>query len=128
MGVLKPVERLPSNMTPMVASRGNRSVAIGAAAADRIAPAAAQVWRGIVARGESAKAAVEAPRFHVRGVEGEKHLDHEPGFHPHDVNMAVNPFGARHMYFGGVQAAAVYSDGRLDAGSDPRRGGAVVIG
>ncbi len=126
-GVLKPGERLPSNMTPMVVSRGGCSVAIGAAGADRIAPAVAQVWRGIVARGESAKTAVEAPRFHVRGVEGEKHLDHEPGFHPHDVDMAVNPFEAKHMYFGGVQVAAVYSDGRLDAAGDPRRGGAVVL-
>ena len=127
-GVLEPGARLPSNMTPMVAARGGCSVAIGAAGADRIAPAIAQVWRGIVARGESAKAAVGAPRFHVREVEGEKHFDHEPGFHPRGVEMAVNPFEARHMYFGGVQAAAVYSDGRLDAGGDPRRGGAVAIG
>ncbi|MDP7070149.1 MAG: gamma-glutamyltransferase [Phycisphaerales bacterium] len=126
--VLQPGERLPSNMTPMVASRGRCAVAIGAAGADRIAPAIAQVWRGIVARGESVEAAVAAPRFHVRESAGEKYLDHEPGFHPYEVGMPVNPFQSPHMYFGGVQAAAVYSDGRLDAGSDPRRGGAVIIG
>jgi gamma-glutamyltranspeptidase/glutathione hydrolase len=122
-GVLKPGERLPSNMTPMVAVRAGAVVAIGAAGADRIAPAIAQTWRGIAARRESVADAINSPRFHVRdGLM----LDFEPGFDPVGVELELHPFDARHMYFGGVQATARCQDGTLAGGGDPRRGGGVV--
>jgi len=126
-GVLKPGERLPSNMAPMVASRGGAAIALGAAGADRIAPAIAQVWRGIAARKEPADVAIESPRFHVRAAHADAVLDYEPGFEPRGVSMPLHPFDAIHMYFGGVQAAGVRADGTLDGGGDPRRGGSTAV-
>ena len=124
--VLKPGERLPSNMTPMIAVRDESVVALGAAGADRIAPAIAQTWRGIVARRASVSAAVDAPRFHIRDAGGAATLDYEPGFDPAGVDLPLHPFDERHMYFGGVQAAALCADGSLAGGGDPRRGGATA--
>ena len=124
--VLKPGERLPSNMTPMIATRGAAAVALGAAGADRIAPSMAQAWRGIAARSEHPQAAVESPRFHVRTTPNGLTLDYEPGFAPTDITMPLSPYDAPHMYFGGVQVAMRTPDGTLAGGGDPRRGGAVA--
>jgi gamma-glutamyltranspeptidase/glutathione hydrolase len=127
-GVLKPGERLPSNMTPMIATRGEAVVAIGAAGADRIAPSMAQAWRGIAARAEHPQAAVESPRFHVRTAEAGHILEHEPGLDTTAITIPKHRFDAPHMYFGGVQAAMRTQDGSLEGAGDPRRGGAVARG
>ncbi len=122
-GVLKPGERLPTNMTPMIATKEGSVVALGAAGADRIAPSMAQTWRGIATRKEPAAVAINSPRFHVRTTDDGPVLDYEPGFNPAGVDMPCNQFEAPHMYFGGVQAAMRTSDRMLDGGGDPRRGG-----
>lgn len=124
--VLKPGERLPSNMTPMIAVRDHAVVALGAAGADRIAPSIAHTWRGIAARGEHAQVAVESPRFHIRTTDEGCVLDHEPGFNISGIDIPTNAFDAPHMYFGGVQAAMRTEHGILEGGGDPRRGGAVA--
>ncbi|MCH2140338.1 MAG: gamma-glutamyltransferase family protein, partial [Phycisphaerales bacterium] len=124
--VLEPGDRLPSNMTPMIAQRDGDVIAMGAAGADRIAPAIAQVWRGMAARGQSAEDSIRSPRFHVRTVDGEVVVDYEPGFDLAGVEWSLHAFDAPHMYFGGVQAAACKRDGTLDGGGDPRRGGAIA--
>ncbi len=125
--VLRPGDRLPSNMTPMVATRGKAAIAIGAAGADRIGPAIAQVWRGVASRGEPADVAIEAPRFHIRAAHADAVLDYEPGFEPRGVSLPLHPFDGLHMYFGGVQVAGLRSDGTLDGGGDPRRGGTTAV-
>lgn len=127
-GVLKPGERLPSNMTPMIAIRDHAVVALGAAGADRIAPSMAQTWRGIAARHEHAEIAVESPRFHVRSGDDGLVLDCEPGFNRRGIAIPQHPFDAPHMYFGGVQAAVRTEAGTLQGGGDPRRGGAIAEG
>jgi len=126
-GVLAAGDRLPSNMTPLIAVRGGAVVALGAAGADRIAPSIAQTWRRIAAQALGCSAAVDAARFHVRGAHNEPILDYEPDFDPVGVALPLNPFDAQHMYFGGVQAAARCEAGLLDGGGDPRRGGAVAV-
>ncbi len=126
-GVLAPGDRLPSNMTPLIARRGNAVTAIGAAGADRIAPSIAQTWRRMAAESMHCSAAIDAPRFHVRGAHAEPLLDYEPGFNPRGVPLPLHAFEAPHMYFGGVQAAALCEAGLLDGAGDPRRGGAVEV-
>ncbi len=125
-GVLKPGERLPSNMTPMIATCDHAVVALGAAGADRIAPSIAQTWRGIAAREEHAQVAVESSRFHVRITADGPIIDFEPGFDAIGVQMPHNSFDALHMYFGGVQIAMRNEDGTLEGGGDPRRGGVAL--
>lgn len=126
-GVLAPGQRLPSNMTPLIAVQGEAVVALGAAGADRIAPSIAQTWRRIAAESLHCAAAVDAPRCHVRAAHQNPMLDYEPGFSPEGVTLPLHPFAAPHMYFGGVQAAARCQEGLLDGAGDPRRGGAVAV-
>ena len=124
--VLRPGQRLPSNMTPLIAAKDNDVVALGAAGAERICSAIAQTWRGIVARGEAAAAAVEAPRFHVRTSDSGRVVDYEPGFVPTGIDTELNAYDGHHMYFGGVQAAARRCVSSIEGGGDPRRGGTVA--
>ena len=125
-GVLMPGERLPSNMTPMIATRQEDVVALGAAGADRISSAIAQTWRGLKSGQGSVQDAIAAPRFHVRTGASGHILDYEPGVDLGQFAGASKPFEKPHMYFGGVQAVSRRRDGELDGGGDPRRGGAVV--
>ena len=121
--VLKLGERLPTNMTPMIAMKEDSVVALGAAGADRIAPSMAQAWRGIATGHLPAAQAVNGPRFHVRTTDEGPVLDYEPGFDPTGVDMPNNPFETPHMFFGGVQVAMRTSDRALQGGGDSRRGG-----
>ena len=95
--------------------------------AAQLAGAIAQVaWR--VLRGASAEEAIEAPRVHVDG--GTVHV--EGGWD--DASVAglqaawdVVRWAGRNLFFGGVQAVELRSDGTLAAAGDPRRGGAGVV-
>ncbi|MHC5004679.1 MAG: gamma-glutamyltransferase [Planctomycetota bacterium] len=111
----KPGTRLRSNMAPSVArSDAGDVIAFGAAGADRIASALAQVWLN--------------PRCHFEWRGGEPTLAHEPGIDLTEVALPTYAFDDLHMFFGGVQAAQRDAAGRLHAVADPRRaGGAVMI-
>lgn len=109
-----PGTRLLSNMAPTVGRRADGAVlAIGSPGADRITTAVAQVLAGIVNDELSLQEAIDHPRIHV----------HRAGRSDEDIKTEVE----RTMYFGGVGAALLHRDGRLEAAADPRREGATRI-
>jgi gamma-glutamyltranspeptidase/glutathione hydrolase len=121
-----PGRRMPSMMAPTVVLRdGQVELVVGSAGSNRIRSAILQTIVGVVDRGETAAAAVEAPRLHFE--DGAVYA--EPGVDVDAVRAAgreVVPFRARNLFFGGVQPVERSADGVLTGGGDPRRGGAVA--
>jgi gamma-glutamyltranspeptidase/glutathione hydrolase len=116
---------MPSMMAPTIVLRdGAVELVLGSAGSNRIRSAILQTIVGVVDRGETAAAAVEAPRLHFE--DGTVYV--EPGVDVEALSAAgreVAPFRGRNLFFGGVQAVERSADGRLTGGGDPRRGGAV---
>jgi gamma-glutamyltranspeptidase/glutathione hydrolase len=117
---------MPSMMAPTIVLRdGQVELVVGSAGSNRIRSAILQTIVGVVDRGETAAAAVEAPRLHFE--DGAVYA--EPGVDVDALRAAgreVVPFRARNLFFGGVQAVERSADGELTGGGDPRRGGAVA--
>lgn len=123
-----PGRRMPSMMAPTIVLRDGRrdvELVLGSAGSNRIRSALLQTIVGCVDHGLDAQEAVDAPRAHFEsGV-----VYTEPGVPNDELERAgrtVAPFRARNLFFGGVQAVRRTADGRLSAGADPRRGGAVA--
>jgi gamma-glutamyltranspeptidase/glutathione hydrolase len=131
--VLAPGTRLASNMTPTVGrSPEGEVLAIGTPGADRITTALMQVlWRYCL-RGESLQRAIDAPRLHVRVVDGGARVEHEDGSEIEAAAVAAGLEAVSHgphaMFFGGVGAARRMPDGRLGAAGDGRRAAATGVG
>ncbi|HEV7585716.1 MAG TPA: gamma-glutamyltransferase [Solirubrobacteraceae bacterium] len=116
--------RMPSMMAPSVVMReGEVELVLGSAGSNRIRSALLQTIVGAVDHGLAARDAVEAPRIHFEdGI-----VYAEPGI---DVGLLgtdrdVVVFGARNLFFGGVQAVQ-RRGALLDGAGDPRRGGVAV--
>jgi gamma-glutamyltranspeptidase / glutathione hydrolase len=138
-----PGRRMPSMMAPtivMLADRrshrspigGEVELVLGSAGSNRIRSALLQTIVGVVDRGLSAPAAVDAPRAHFEGGI----VYHEPGLEPRmrtGIELEGEPGRARevvrfhdlNLFFGGVQAVQ-RSGGELIGAGDPRRGGVAV--
>jgi hypothetical protein len=55
-------------------------------------------------------------------------LCYEPGLPGEEIpGFTLRPYDEIHMYFGGVQAASVTLDGKVDAAHDPRRSGGSAL-
>jgi len=123
-------QRLLSNMAPTIGRSGDGEVmAIGSPGADRITSAIATVLLNHVVCGMPLPEAVSGPRMHAEVFDGRPTLAHEPGIDVSLVtDLALRLLPEHSMYFGGVQAAALGSDGALEGAADPRRTGAVRIG
>jgi len=122
-----PGRRMPSMMAPTIVLRdGGVELVLGSAGSNRIRSAILQTIVGVVDRGETAAAAVEAPRVHVEDgvVYAEPGIDVEA---LHAAGREVAPFREPNLFFGGVQAVERAPDGALTGGGDPRRGGAVAV-
>jgi gamma-glutamyltranspeptidase/glutathione hydrolase len=96
--------------------------AAGAAGGTRLRSALVQVLQGVLDEGLEPQAAVDRPRLHP--TENLVHL--EPGWAKETIEeisraRAVQPWAARHHYFGGVSLI-----GRTGAAADPRRSGAAL--
>ncbi len=122
-----PGRRMPSMMAPtVVLGADGVELALGSAGSNRIRSAILQTIVGVVDRGLTAGAAVDAPRLHFE--QGTVYA--EPGIDLGALTAAgraVAPFRAPNLFFGGVQA--VERDPRTGASSgagDPRRGGVAV--
>ena len=126
-----PGERLPSMMTPTLVLDGSRPrLVLGSAGSVRLSGAIAQVVWNVVGKGLSVEDAVGAPRIHVDG--SELHL--EGGWAEEAVARLEAPsvwdivrWTDRNLFFGGVSAVEVRSDGSRAAAGDPRRGGHRVV-
>ncbi len=121
-GDLRPGERMPSMMVPLVVTddAGGLLIAGGAAGGSRIRPALLQVLAGVLIDGHGAAEAVAAPRL----VATSDAVHVEPGYSPEvirglgDDGEQVVQWPEQRPYFGGV--AVVAHDGPA---ADPRRGG-----
>jgi gamma-glutamyltranspeptidase/glutathione hydrolase len=116
--------RMPSMMAPSVVMSGEEvELVLGSAGSNRIRSALLQTIVGVVDRGLLAREAVDAPRVHFEdGI-----IYTEPGIDVEQLggDRSVVAFGARNLFFGGVQA--VQRRGALLTGAgDPRRGGVAV--
>ncbi|HTW42056.1 MAG TPA: gamma-glutamyltransferase [Solirubrobacteraceae bacterium] len=116
--------RMPSMMAPSVVMReGEVELVLGSAGSNRIRSAILQTIVGVVDRGMSVRAAVEAPRVHFEdGV-----VFAEPGIDAGELagEAGIVRFSALNLFFGGVQAV-LRSDGQITGAGDPRRGGVAV--
>ncbi len=124
----EPGRRLRSTMAPsVVRSDTGHVIAFGAAGADRITSAMAQVWLNTANLGMSLQHAVAHPRCHLEWIDGEPVVAHEPGVDVSAVPFTTRAFDEIYMYFGGVQAAERAPSGELVAVADPRRGGGSTV-
>jgi gamma-glutamyltranspeptidase / glutathione hydrolase len=120
-----PGERMVSNMAPTVARKGGDAVAIGSPGADRITTAVATTLLRLVS-GDSLQQAIDFPRLHPEFGDFGIRIAAEPGQDLSDIGFPVRPFDGSHMYFGGVNGAALLED-RLVAHADSRRTGSVAF-
>ncbi|HVF52319.1 MAG TPA: gamma-glutamyltransferase [Actinomycetota bacterium] len=125
---LPPGARCHSNMAPTIAQSEHRTIALGSPGADRIVTAIAQTLIRIGIDGDDLGEAVAAPRAHLDSRPDGERLCYEPGLPGEALDYPTIAYDGPHMYFGGVQAAAVDDSGRVTAAHDPRRsGGSQVI-
>jgi len=121
---LEPGERLVSSMSPTVVSSAEGGiVALGSPGASRIPTAILQTLVNILDFGMSVEEAVLAPRFHA---EGDLYAFEagSPAADPHRFGRVL-PYEEPNMYFGGVNAVRLTTEGDLEAAADPRRSGGV---
>ena len=127
-----PGTRLASNMAPTTARGGTGSaLAVGSPGADRITTALMQVLGQALLHHEPLQRAIDAPRLHVRFMDdGSARVEHEPSdaiaAAVASSGLAAHAFPGPHMYFGGVGAALLGSEG-LHAAGDARREAAVGV-
>jgi gamma-glutamyltranspeptidase / glutathione hydrolase len=126
-----PGRRMPSMMSPTVVLRDGEILAgLGSAGSNRIRSAILQTVIGLIGRGLTVGAAIEAGRVHFEdGV-----VQAEPGVGEGGLRMLeaagipVVRWQRPNLFFGGVQAVTREpSSGRLRGAGDPRRGGAAVV-
>ena len=82
----------------------------------------------VILRDVPLQQAVDHPRLHVEFTPDGPRAAYEPGLDVSAVEIPTRPFEDRHMFFGGVAAAARTRAGDLTGASDPRRSGGVSIG
>ena len=120
-----PGARLPSNMAPSVARRGDAVLAVGSPGADRITTALQQFLINYLKLDMPLADAVAHPRLHVDTSGETVQLKAEPGLDLPDTDLPVTEFPGIVMYFGGVGAAVYDRQSGFDVAADPRREGGV---
>ncbi|MDX8391816.1 MAG: gamma-glutamyltransferase [Mariprofundaceae bacterium] len=121
---------LPSMMAPSIFEQhGRPALILGSGGSNRLRGAIVQVLLRHVVNGMTIADAVCAARIHNE----HNILDAEPDAllsvdekALRRLGWSINHWSQRSVYFGGVHAIAVESDGRVQAAGDPRRGGAVA--
>jgi gamma-glutamyltranspeptidase/glutathione hydrolase len=126
-----PGRRMPSMMAPTLVMRDGEVLAgLGSAGSNRIRSAILQTVLRLVVDEMRAAEAVRAPRVHFEDdtVQAEPGIDEMALAGLEQRGVKVARWRRPNLYFGGVQAVArSASDGDLEGGGDPRRGGAVVV-
>jgi len=124
-----PGTRLPTMLTPtLVLEEGRTRLVLGSAGSVRLAGAIAQVVWQVLGRSLPVTDAIDAPRLHAEGqtlhLEGGWPLDESSAL---EERWDVVRWGARNLYFGGVQAVELSANGTIAAAGDPRRGGTGMV-
>ncbi|MCB2102588.1 MAG: gamma-glutamyltransferase [Rhodobacterales bacterium] len=134
-----PDRRMGSMMAPTLAMGADGAITVlGSGGSNRIRTAILQVLLNTLAFGDPLDVAVARPRVHFE--DGRLNVEDGPpdpaaeglDFRPEvlaglgDLADDLHPWGGPNMFFGGVHAVRRHSDGRLEGGGDPRRGGVVV--
>ncbi len=122
-----PGVRLPSNMSPSVARRKGRVLAVGTPGADRITTALHQFLVNLLQMGMPLEAAIAHPRLHIDMSGDTDRLMAEPGLDLPEVDLPVNVMPDLNMYFGGIGATLVDRETGFEVASDPRREGGTRI-
>jgi gamma-glutamyltranspeptidase/glutathione hydrolase len=123
---IAPGKRPTSSMTPLILAKdGKALVCAGGGGGPRIVTATVQVVANIIDHKMDAMAAVSAPRIHAQWMPEDLWVDTDI---PADVLKALEKRGHKITVAGptdrAVIQAIVIRDGRLEAASDPRKGGA----
>jgi gamma-glutamyltranspeptidase/glutathione hydrolase len=130
----QPDSRLASMMSPLVAhSPDGFQLALGTGGSNRIRSAITQVMLNMLQFKMPLQDAVNAPRMHLEGTK----LSLEPGFGVEitaglefltsDSELEILNWPERNLFFGGVHAVQIMSNGQFFGAGDSRRGGAVVM-
>jgi gamma-glutamyltranspeptidase/glutathione hydrolase len=121
----RPGRMMMSNMAPTVARFGSDVVAIGTPGADRITSALVVTLEWLVG-GMDLEDAIEQSRLHPEFGDWGVRVAVESGLDLDDVEYPLRRFEGLHMYFGGVNGAAL-EGGRLHGHADSRRHGSVAV-
>ncbi len=119
-------ERLLSNMAPTVATASGQALAVGSPGAGRITSALAIAVGRMVFGGDDLGSAIEHPRVHPESSDTSDRVAAEIGVDLSGLHLPVRWFEDRHMYFGGVNGAALLH-GKMEAHADSRRNGSVAL-
>ena len=127
-----PGDRLPSNMTPVVARRRDdgAALAIGSPGSERIPGAVLQGLLNRIRLGMTPRDAVEHPRLHVDpgGPDRGARALVEPGLPADELELPVEVLPGRLMYMGALELAEWSPRDGLAAAADSRRGGGTAVG
>lgn len=122
--------RLSSMMCPtLIEHHDGRITAMGSGGSSRIRSAISQVAARLCLDNSSLRTAVDAPRMHADG----RHLDVEPIDDPTVLDELLRTFPdhrlwqAPALYFGGVHAVRLESDGSFVGVGDQRRDGEAIV-
>lgn len=121
-----PGERLLSNMAPTIARSADQALAVGSPGADRITSALAIAIGRVIFGDDDLSAAIEHPRVHPEFADEGDRIAAEKGVDLAGLDLPVRWFDRRHMYFGGVNGAALLH-GDLTAHADSRRTGVSAL-
>ena len=125
-----PNKRSVANMAPTIVFRNGRPrLALGTPGSLRIFPALAQVIGNVLYRGMNLEQAIAAGRIHWE--EGrfffEGDIDVEVRSRAHaELDQPVDERRAQDLFFGGVHAIEILSDGTIVGVADPRREGVAI--
>ena len=122
-----PGARLPSNMAPSAARNGESVLSMGSPGADRITTALLQFLINFAQLGLDLEDAVAHPRLHVELTDQSARIAVEAGLPVPDIDLPVKVYPEIGMYFGGVGAVLLKSDGEFQVAADPRREGGTFI-
>ncbi len=121
-----PGKRPISSMSPTIIFQDGRPVlCVGAAGGSRIITASQQVAMNFLVRNMNGEAAISAPRIHHQGRPAALRSETFAPLAP-EVLQSLEERGHEHdpiRNVAAVQAIRIYADGRLEAASDPRKGG-----
>ena len=128
---VQPGMRPMSSMTPTIFMKDGAPVLVlGSAAGPRIITAVFQVALNVLEHGMNVQDAIDAPRFHFQGGEGnplvvESRLPEQVRSDLAGLGYTIEVRDEYDFFFGGVHAISA-RDGTLHGGADPRRDGGAL--